>query len=916
MHRARCLLICLLACGACAEEDTGTQGGAGGGGAEVGAGGDGGTGGAPQPDGGGGSGAAGQGGQGGAGGSGAGGQGGAGGAAGLFCGNGELDPDEQCDDGNNTDGDGCSAGCDFEPTGVDDVCPGQVVELSAPNSEGQTGSLGGSTSAVLGQYGGSCGGSSNETVYAITPAVNGQVTVRVSSNFDAVLHLRSLCDDSTSELMCSDDALAAGDETVSAIATQGEPIYVFVDGYGGEQGDYSLEVIVETAFCGNGVAEAPELCDDGNLAAGDGCSPACTIEAGGSSDNCPGDTFLLASADPDAVRHVGFVGDTSNLSSNQSPTACTGSGLDQVFAIVPDVTGHMHVAYLAAFDDATLHVRSECDASTFQLDCIEATEPLQLLTVDVPVVANNAYYVIADGASSTGDYGPFTLDVYVTPAACGNNEVDGDEACDDGNAVGGDGCDPSCGLETPPTSNDTCPGAPLAIDAGTLSTVLTASTGNLLANWAGTCVSSTTTKDAVYEVTSPIDGRIVVTLDPYFDGALYARSDCSTTGATAQLGCVDAVDGNGAETLSVPATAGVPIYVFVDSFTTAQAGTFELTATAQPAVCGNGALDGGEGCDDANALPGDGCAADCTLEPAGVEDDCPGQPIALTAQGGQWVASVYSGLLNLSANQAVSTPNATCSSAGKDAVFAITAPIDGVLQAALPQAAFNASLYARTECASNTSQLVCANDNTGNGLEEIAFAVTQGTTYYLVVDSTSTTATGPFTLEVTVQPAGCGDTVVSAGETCDDGNVVAGDGCAPDCSLEALTGNDVCPGYALTLSGLGQDPRRLVITTDTTPLTSNYAGTCGGSSRDAVYAVASDIDGTLTAKLFPAPGLAPVLYGRTTCTDANTQVVCDDSATSGFTLSTPVLAGVPVYLFVDGLNGEFGVSTLDITVTP
>jgi cysteine-rich repeat protein len=34
------------------------------------------------------------------------------------CGDGTLDPGEQCDDGNKTDGDGCSAGCQLESAAV------------------------------------------------------------------------------------------------------------------------------------------------------------------------------------------------------------------------------------------------------------------------------------------------------------------------------------------------------------------------------------------------------------------------------------------------------------------------------------------------------------------------------------------------------------------------------------------------------------------------------------------------------------------------------------------------------------------------------------------------------------------------------------------------------------------------------
>jgi len=117
------------------------------------------------------------------------------------------------------------------------------------------------------------------------------------------------------------------------------------------------------------------------------------------------------------------------------------------------------------------------------------------------------------------------------------------------------------------------------------------------------------------------------------------------------------------------------------------------------------------------------------------------------------------------------------------------------------------------------------------------------------------------------------------------------------------------------MTGVGTEPRTATITNDTTPLAANYAGTCGGPSREAVYAVTSDIDGTLTVKLFPEPGLTPVLYGRTECLNTGTQFGCDDLA-STYTLSTAVSANQPVYIFVDGYNGEFGISTLDLTVTP
>ncbi len=845
---------------------------------------------------------------------GGGGEAGGGGGPSAFCGDGDVDPGEGCDDGNNMDGDGCSALCEFEPTGPDDVCPGEEIMLSPVANDVQLGSIGGDTSTVLPHYGATCGGSSSDAVFVVTPDVSGQLTATLTSDYDAVLHARTDCDDDATELACQDDGLASDAEVVGFEVTAGVPVYLFVDGYGGETGNFTLDISVATAFCGNGVAELPEKCDDGNTASGDGCGASCEIEPGGIADDCPGQTILLASNDPLAVRHIGLLGDTELMTTGISPSSCTGGGRQEVFAIVPDVDGHMTVQMVAEYDDATLYVRAECDLTATQLDCSEALEPNETLTLTVPVFANNAYYVFADGSSSTDDYGPYALDVWVTPGSCGNDEVDGGEQCDDGNMIAGDGCD-ACVLETPPTSNDTCPGAPLVLDPLSLSAVVTASTASLAANWSGSgCLTGTTNyRDAVYAVTSPIDGHLTLTLDPYFDGGMYVRTDCATTGATAQLKCVDAIDGNGTETVGVPVQANVPLYVFVDGASTTQFGVFELSASVAAAQCGNGLLDGGEGCDDANSLPGDGCANDCTLEPAGAEDTCPGEVLTLTQQGPNWVGSVYSGTANLTTGMSATG----CTSAGADAVFAITAPMDGVLQATLPQAVFNASLYARDTCVTTGTPLVCANDNAGAGLESIAFPVASGMTYYVVVDTTATSQpTGPFTLDIQIVPPGCGDGFVTVGEVCDDGNTDTGDGCAPDCSLETLAGNDVCPGYAIDLVGVGSDPRTFVITNDTTPLVSNYAGSCGGSSREAVYAVTSDISGNLVAKLVPAPGLDPVIHAREDCLDALTELVCDDSSTSGFTVSTAVSAGTPIYLFVDGLTGEFGVSTLNITVTP
>src|SRR3989338_6089227 len=57
----------------------------------------------------------------------------------------------------------------------------------------------------------------------------------------------------------------------------------------------------------------------------------------------------------------------------------------------------------------------------------------------------------------------------------------------------------------------------------------------------------------------------------------------------------------------------------------AQTGSASVNATV-PAICGNGALEGGEQCDDGNESSGDGCSSACVREGGGVPPPPPPPP--------------------------------------------------------------------------------------------------------------------------------------------------------------------------------------------------------------------------------------------------------------------------------------------------
>ncbi len=860
-------------------------------------------------------------------------------AVGKTCGDKVIDDDEECDDGNNASNDGCSASCKRESGGPADLCPGVPIQLTGPDGGTKTGSVSGQTTALYPHYTGSCGGyQANDAVHSVTSATPGILRAKVTSAFDSVLYARLSCESASSESACKDKSGALGGDEITVTIAENAPVYLFVDGVAGASGAYALDVEVIPAACGNGIAEPPEQCDDGNAVAGDGCTPDCTLETVGHDiETCPGQGITLSGAG-DAPRKVSLAGSTSLLPKTLSGMhGCNAHGPNAVYAITPDVDGAMTSRLVASYGNAVLHLRRECDAKGFhsQIDCQQSSaaafDPVESV---VPVKAGRPYYVIVDSYSE-GFTGPYVLDVTVTKAVCGNGVLDGDEDCDDGNTAAGDGCSPTCKLEPVDPVVDFCSYIPLKLDptGTTFSTSLTSSTASLTDHhrprqWRNGCSPYILGKDATFRVVSSINGYLTATVSGTFDTMLYARSECFDN-ATDDLACSNLVAGAGPETISLPVEPGTTVALIVDSPVEHGEGVFKLDVMIKPSVCGNGVVEGGEQCDDGNLAPGDGCDATCALEPANSHDTCDNaEPVVLEpAAGGDYTASIVSGTTNLAHDQTF----IGCASAGRDAIYTVTAPIDGVLTASVPSAGFNVSLGARSTCPTSTDAslpIVCSNASSDKGLEEISFGVTQGETYFLVVDGTAGNEFGPFTMNVRLRPPGCGDGIKSGSEACDDGNTTSGDGCSSTCTLETLGGIDSCAGFSMSLSGSGVEPRRGVVTVDTTTLAPNHGGSCGGSGKDAVVVVTPPIDGKLTAKLTGFEHHA-VLYARTTCTDPKSEPqqllsfplpACDndypspESAMREVTIA--VKAGTPYYLFIDGYDGGAGLTRLDVTVAP
>jgi cysteine-rich repeat protein len=176
---------------------------------------------------------------------------------GGFCGDGKVGTNEACDDGNKTEGDGCSNNCqriDGNPPSGDD-CPGHPVHVwpgRTVTGTGSTSSYGNSWTKV----GGSCLVSPTnnfsiapEHVYEVTPRASGNLRVTLTPDAGANLMLvaRSNCSDpmSTAANMCANDSSGDGAEEMVFPVTNNKKVYVAVDGHLSGQGGYSISFRIQ-----------------------------------------------------------------------------------------------------------------------------------------------------------------------------------------------------------------------------------------------------------------------------------------------------------------------------------------------------------------------------------------------------------------------------------------------------------------------------------------------------------------------------------------------------------------------------------------------------------------------------------------------------------------------------------------------
>lgn len=209
--------------------------------------------------------------------------------------------------------------------------------------------------------------------------------------------------------------------------------------HGGSTGDGG-----SGGVAGNGGAGPETNCtngqdDNGNLlidCADPTCAAACATSCGSA----------VPLADPSSV--FGSTSGHAALLDSSCRSPGNASGPEVVYRVKVAKTGLFRTHLDGVSANLTVSVRTACNDAKTELSCT-------LLYTTTPVTAGETVYVIVDGYDALSE-GTYTLAVDSGPIVCGDGNRDPGEDCDDRNTTAGDGCSPSCKIESSESaSNDT-----------------------------------------------------------------------------------------------------------------------------------------------------------------------------------------------------------------------------------------------------------------------------------------------------------------------------------------------------------------------------------------------------------------------------------------------------------------------------
>ena len=438
------------------------------------------------------------------------------------CGDGNLDAGEACDDDNQVSGDGCSAMCRPEvtcPAGQTAVVVSNTMQAAIPDNDTVTGlsstvmipTTGALTSAKVYVASLTHGNTSHIDVYLDSPS--GVRRELSTDNGSGANYYNTTLDDTATTTISSGSspfngrfkpefsiASTFGTDFARTNANGTWTLRVFDDQSGttGTLDSWSLLACVDAAatYCGDGMVNGGEECDDGNTNNADNCTNLCqivdgcgdgNIDAGelcddnnvvsgdGCSATCMPDISCPAGQNPVIVTNSMSTAIPENVYGGvNSSITIPAAGLVKRVLLTVNIT---HPAnnnvdiYLSSPWGGQRDISTDQSGANYRGTIFSDTATTAITSGVAPYTGqfkpeftldyfNNQssqgdwVLRVADDTSNTppvvGTLDSWTLAMCVDPSAtkvCGNGIVEANESCDDGNTAANDGCSAACALE-------------------------------------------------------------------------------------------------------------------------------------------------------------------------------------------------------------------------------------------------------------------------------------------------------------------------------------------------------------------------------------------------------------------------------------------------------------------------------------
>jgi hypothetical protein len=848
-----------------------------------------------------------------------------------------------------------TGGIDYEIY-VDLVDENAAAACAAPMELAMDGS-GDTSMSMSNALGSACtfDATSTEDVWVIDVTEPAWVEVTLDSNgWDGVLSLRRQCESDPSEVECANDTIGAGSELLGARLDPGN-YYVIVQGNAGsEAGAYDISVTQEPVICGpadNACADATTamICNpQGTAFDMETCALGCDM-ATGACTRAAGDVCSTA-----LDANGGYTGTVSlgSLENDYDPAspACVPDSFGDSVTVGPDAVFNLtlaadEVVYVQAdpvsFDDLSLYIVDDCaDVGTACISGINDNEfsgPEEIVYQNTTGAAQDLWVILDSESLATSDV---DVEILTGPVVCtpGEQQCNGDdlETCNvAGTGYDGRTCNFGCDAGTVdcvPPPNDMCTAGAIDVSAGGTFTGTIDDYNNDYSDPSVCTGYNANGADAVYTYTGTVGDIVTVTLDTPYDASLYAVSDCGDIFST----CLAGSDVVGQpEEIEFVVESTDPIFIIADAFSSSPSGDYTLTVSSRSPDCttyGDPVMCQADGmtlqyCNQLGEYADYTCASTCS----GAACDMPAgdrcfDAIALNAATDTFTGSFSDFEADIDPGVGTCILSEGLTQTGVDAVFELQLTVGDLLTADLTTTNFGAGMYILTDCGDASDACAWAAPQQ----DQLQFYAPTSGTYYLVVDTTSFTATEDFTLDVSTQ---AGFACQPAAYTCDsvggtlndcndsgtaiDNVINCTNGCRSNGYCNApTTAPDTCTDATLVTGPMRFFDNHSRYADDYDP--GAVANTCDLTDTDGpdlVYEVPVTANQVIdvTVDDLGASG-SPVIYFATDCADvANT---CLGSATDFTTVRAGYIATASqtVYVFVDHTAAADSPLVVDIDV--